>query len=291
MLAHECGHGAFSASPLLNDVVGFVVHSLLGVPYFSWKYTHARHHGGTNSMERDEVFVPVTAQNAPLLDKPWGYSLPVRLTYFVITFTAGWPLYLALNVASREHKGHWLVNHFTPWAPIFNKREAFYVALSDLGLVAVGAVAWKAAQAAGWAAVAKYYIVPVMVVNFWLVMITFLQHTHPSVPHYSGEDWTWLKGALSTVDRSFGYTLDRIFHRIVDTHVAHHLFSYIPFYHAEEATNAIKPLLGEHYLVDHRPIFQALWQDWGKCRYVDSEEATGKGVLWWKVDPICTKRD
>jgi bifunctional Delta-12/omega-3 fatty acid desaturase len=38
ILAHECGHGAFSRSRKLNNVVGWTLHSLLMVPYFSWKY-------------------------------------------------------------------------------------------------------------------------------------------------------------------------------------------------------------------------------------------------------------
>ena len=122
-------------------------------------------------------------------------------------------------------------------------------------------------------------------------LYTWLHHVHTEVPQLGDGEWTWIRGALCTIDRPYPFPIDWMHHHIGSTHVAHHLFSYIPFYHAEEATNAIKPLLGEHYLVDHRPIFQALWQDWGKCRYVDSEEATGKGVLWWKVDPICTKRD
>lgn len=36
VIAHECGHGAFSNSGWLNDSVGLIFHSLLLVPYFSW---------------------------------------------------------------------------------------------------------------------------------------------------------------------------------------------------------------------------------------------------------------
>ena len=63
-------------------------------------------------------------------------------------------------------------------------------------------------------------------------MITLLQHTHPALPHYADKDWEWLRGALSTVDRSYG-PLDYVFHHIADTHVAHHLFSTMPHYHAK----------------------------------------------------------
>ena len=43
----------------------------------------------------------------------------------------------------------------------------------------------------------------------------------------------WLRGALCTVDRSFGWLLNRTLHHITDTHVCHHLFSKMPFYHAQ----------------------------------------------------------
>lgn len=71
-------------------------------------------------------------------------------------------------------------------------------------------------------------------------MITLLQHTHPKLPHYNDKEWDWLRGALATVDRSFGF-LDFFFHHIADTHVAHHLFSNMPHYHAEEVRPSSLP--------------------------------------------------
>lgn len=40
IVSHECGHGAFSEYNWLNDLVGFIGHSILGVPYFSWFDNH-----------------------------------------------------------------------------------------------------------------------------------------------------------------------------------------------------------------------------------------------------------
>ncbi|PKI61069.1 hypothetical protein CRG98_018514 [Punica granatum] len=37
VVAHDCGHQAFSDYAWVNDVVGFILHSALLVPYFSWK--------------------------------------------------------------------------------------------------------------------------------------------------------------------------------------------------------------------------------------------------------------
>jgi hypothetical protein len=36
VIAHECGHQAFSKWQAVNDAVGLVLHSLLLVPYYSW---------------------------------------------------------------------------------------------------------------------------------------------------------------------------------------------------------------------------------------------------------------
>ena len=36
MIAHECGHQAFSKWQSVNDAVGLVLHSALLVPYYSW---------------------------------------------------------------------------------------------------------------------------------------------------------------------------------------------------------------------------------------------------------------
>ena len=80
------------------------------------------------------------------------------------------------------------------------------------------------------------------------MLITYLQHTDVYMPHFRGKEFQWLRGALCTVDRSFGPLLDHCFHHITDTHVCHHLFSKMPFYHAQEATEAFKKVLGPYYL-------------------------------------------
>jgi omega-6 fatty acid desaturase (delta-12 desaturase) len=58
VIAHECGHQAFSESKAINNTVGWILHSALGVPYHSWRITHARHHASTAHMTNDQVFVP-----------------------------------------------------------------------------------------------------------------------------------------------------------------------------------------------------------------------------------------
>jgi omega-6 fatty acid desaturase (delta-12 desaturase) len=134
----------------------------------------------------------------------------------------------------------------------------------------------------GWAWLVKSYGIPYAFVNLWLVLITHLQHTDVRIPHYRDQEWNWLKGALCTMDRDYGI-LNHFHHHIADTHVAHHLFSYMPHYHAEEATEAIKPLLGEYYLQDNaspglQGVAEALWNSMTYCRIVEDNEQ----VCWFK---------
>ncbi len=76
---------------------------------------------------------------------------------------------------------------------------------------------------------------------------------------------------MCTVDRSFGPILDYQLHHIVDTHVCHHLFSTMPFYHAQEATIAIKKVLGDYYMCDNTPIAKALWRSFSCCQFIEDE--------------------
>ncbi|KAJ4822573.1 Omega-6 fatty acid desaturase, endoplasmic reticulum [Turnera subulata] len=117
--------------------------------------------------------------------------------------------------------------------------------------------------------------------NYFLDLFFYnFRNDFPDLPHYDSSEWDWLKGALSTVDRDYGI-LNKVFHNITDTHVAHHLFNSIPHYHAMDATKAIKTVLGDYYQFDDTPIFQAMWRSTTECLYVEQDQ-TRKGVYWYR---------
>lgn len=288
VLSHECGHQAFSDHWWINDGVGWVFHSILLVPYFSWKHTHRRHHQHTGSMGKDEVFVP--SLGAATDKTHWFKKTPLyRTGHLLVQQLAGWPMYLFMNTSGHETE-RW-ASHFDPYSPLFTKKERIEIVYSDIGialmLTGLGYL-WKLF---GFAWLAKMYIVPLFWVNHWLVMITFLQHTHISLPHYDDKEWDWLRGAMATVDRSYGI-LDWVFHNIADTHVAHHLFSYMPHYHAAEATEAIKTVIGPYYCRDERNVFRALWEEIRDCDFV-SPDKPGDKVYWYSrlpnAEPMAAK--
>ncbi|CAG7837620.1 unnamed protein product [Allacma fusca] len=227
VIAHECGHQAFSEHQILNDTVGLVLHSIMLVPYHSWKITHRRHHLHTGSCENDEVFVPVTRSQ-------WGKSVRSRIVAeaplfsflsIFIMLIAGWmPLYLVFNSKGPEKYFGKNANHFSPTAVLFLPKQYNAIVLSNVGvLTVVFGLIWIWMNY-GFTSVGFCYLIPYLIVNYHLVLITFLQHTDIYVPHFRNEEWTWLRGALCTVDRSFGKWLDGVFHHISDTHVCHHLF-------------------------------------------------------------------
>jgi fatty acid desaturase len=82
----------------------------------------------------------------------------------------------------------------------------------------------------GFISVLKYYIVPWLAVTHWFIMITYLHHTAPEVPHYRRSAWNFQRGAAATVDRDFlGWQGKFFLHGVAHYHVIHHFFPKMPF--------------------------------------------------------------
>lgn len=154
----------------------------------------------------------------------------IQMIKLVLHQIAGFQLYLFTNVTAgkaslqRDEKSSYRLSHFEPTSAVFRPNEAFYIGLSDLGLALNFAAQYYASTIVGWQTVALLYIIPYMWVHHWLVAITYLHHNHPDVHHYEAESWTYVKGALATVDRDFGWVGRHLFHNIIDHHVVHHIF-------------------------------------------------------------------
>ena len=295
VLGHECGHGGFADSLLINDAVGFTLHSFLLVPYFSWQISHRKHHSNTGNIQHDEVFVPRVAstpvEEQPLKhhghdDERYGllqlYDSLHRCVRIAAMLILGWPLYLTTNATGNlSYPRDAPVNHFHPSSPIYTdiRNGSKLVLLSDAGMLAMLGLLAFLSYTFSFGAVCYFYIVPLLITNLFLVLITFLQHTDHALPHYHADSWDWLRGALATVDRDYG-VLNSVMHHIMDTHVVHHLFSSMPHYHAQEATEAVKAVLGPYYAFDDTPVTTALWTSYTQCQAV-KEDHSNKGVYWY----------
>lgn len=300
VLAHECGHGAFSKDKKLQDAIGYILHSALLVPYYSWQRSHAVHHQYTNHMELGETHVPEaieTTDEGSYEQRAWfmeqfGKENGLKAWGVVQGFlhlVVGWPGYLLIGATGGPARG--MTNHFYPnplTTPDQPKKELFpgnwkeKVLASDIGIAAtVGVVAaWAACN--GVPQMMALYGGPLLVINAWLVLYTWLQHTDVDVPHFTEEDHSYVKGALHTIDRPYDKldplgAIDFLHHQIGSTHVAHHFDSSIPHYKAQAATDAIKEKFPEFYLYDPTPIPQALWR---VCKGCTAVEKRGDKYVW-----------
>lgn len=285
VLAHECGHSAFSDHTWVNDTVGWVLHSYWLVPYFSWKFSHGKHHKATGHLERDMVFVPRNKQqflenrHASVLEEIASDSPIYSLYHLVVQQVGGWIAYLLTNVTGQPvAKTAWGMNHFNPASAIFETRDYWYIVLSDIGILTQLTVLYTWYKHAGAFNVFVNWFVPYIFVNHWLVFITYLQHSDPKMPHYEGHQWNFARGAAATMDREFGFVGKHIFHDIIETHVLHHYCSRIPFYNAREASEAIKKVMGRHYQYSDENMWVALWKSARWCQFVDGED----GVMMYR---------
>lgn len=285
VLAHECGHQAFSDHRWVNDSVGWVLHSFWLVPYFSWKFSHGKHHKATGHLERDMVFVPKTkkqfleARHAHTFEEIALDSPIVLLWQLVAQQMGGWIMYLFTNVTGQPvAKTGWGMNHFNPASAIFEKNQYWYIVMSDIGILTQLLVLYTWYQHYGAFNVFVNWFVPYLGVNHWLVFITFLQHSDPQMPHYEADQWNFARGAAATIDREFGFVGKHIFHDIIETHVLHHYCSRIPFYNAREASAAIKKVMGKHYRHSDESMWKALWKSARWCQFVDGDN----GVMMYR---------
>ncbi|KII91495.1 hypothetical protein PLICRDRAFT_89777 [Plicaturopsis crispa FD-325 SS-3] len=280
VIGHECGHGAFSDHKIVNDVIGFVTHTFLWTPYFSWRISHHRHHSNHASMERDEVYVPKTRTDLglpkhvesedkyeELLGDTPLYTLFMLVRQQVLAF----PAYLLFNVSGQKNYPKW-TNHFDPNSVLFTKSQRNAVLMSNIGIAAMIWGVMAASRKWGAAEVIKYYGFPWLEVSHWFIMITYLHHTDATLPHYRGKEWTYQRGAACTVDRPVLGWQGRFFlHDVAHFHVIHHFFPKMPFYHGPEATKYLKEFIGEHYAYNERNCFLALWDSYNRCQFVEDE--------------------
>jgi omega-6 fatty acid desaturase (delta-12 desaturase) len=285
VIAHECGHNAFHPNRRLEACVGFVLHSLLLVPYHCWARSHAVHHAHCNHLEEGETHVP------PRLSSPSGQitealkqKLGLSLFGWVSLFNhlvLGWPLYLFLGVTGGEDYGR-PTSHFRTLAASPDRKRLLFPASfrslmlrSNLGLMAVLIALGCAAQQFSLLRVLCVYGLPYLVVNVWLVVYTWLQHTDLNIPHFCNEEWSWAKGALQTVDRPYGPLLNLLHHGIGSTHVCHHIKSTIPHYNAWRGTALLRQRYPDLVRYDPTPIHKALWRVASRCGAVSQSPLDG----------------
>ena len=132
-------------------------------------------------------------------------------------------------------------SHFVPFPSQRMWEESVPAEYTKCIISAVNCLVWGAGIIHmceyDWKSVAYYYCAPWVLLSWWLVSVTYLQHHDPDTLVYDDEDWKFVDAAFETVDRQYGFGIDWFHHHITDGHVAHHLFfTKIPHYNLPIAT-------------------------------------------------------
>ncbi|CAN0483465.1 unnamed protein product, partial [Ectocarpus sp. 12 AP-2014] len=234
VIGHDCGHTTFSNYPWVNALVGHLCHAPLLVPFWPWAKSHNEHHKYHNHVEKDMSYPWFGKQQFEQEVKPVT-KLFLKTPFHPFTS------YLFTYLLAGWYDG----SHFNPFSVLFwSRKEQVQCAVSTASVLAFIYLLVAVLFDFDWSAIVVRHLVPVMIMNYWLVMVTYLQHHEEDTKTFDNSDFHFATAAMETVDRKYGWGIDDAHHNITDGHVAHHLFfTKIPHYNLKKATAAIRPSL------------------------------------------------
>jgi omega-3 fatty acid desaturase (delta-15 desaturase) len=170
------------------------------------------------------------------------------------------PVYLVKRSTGRDG------SHFLPGSELFQPQDKYKVLLSTtIWTIFFSFLVWAGFQY-GFYALLNLYIIPYYIFVVWLSLVTFLHHTDTDLPWYRDEEWNFVKGAVSTKDRSYG--IFEPIHHNIGTHIVHHLFPKIPHYNLKKATEMVRPILGNFYKKTNEPLWKSFYRAYKFCHYI-----------------------
>jgi omega-3 fatty acid desaturase (delta-15 desaturase) len=204
------GHRTFADDVMVNDIFGHIAHTPLLVPFHGWRVSHRKHHENHNHVEHDHSWRPTSHTNYLTYladDVATRISRVLRFSHALLVL---YPIYLVTD--SDFTSG----NHFNPLGRLFAKDERIGAFISTASIVC-----WVSFLLATFPVrtLLDAYVMPYIFFIMWLDLVTYLHHTDPTLTYYRNSAWSFLKGALSTMDRSYGRVIDHLHHNI-GTHMS-----------------------------------------------------------------------
>jgi acyl-lipid omega-6 desaturase (Delta-12 desaturase) len=248
IIFHDCGHGSFFKSRLMNDGCGMFCGLLTFMPYYHWRWEHSLHHATAGNLDRRGVGDVWTMTVQEYLDSSRWQRFAYRLVRnpFVLFVLA--PIYLFI-IRSRFSSSQ------------ASQRERFSVYGSNLAILGA---------ALGMGAI--FGLKTYLVIQFSVLMLSgaagvwlfYVQHQFEGVYWERRTTWDYATAALK--GSSF-YQLPRIlqwFSGNIGFHHIHHLSPRIPNYYLEQCHKAnplfqsVKPIT---LLASVRSFTFRLWDE------------------------------
>jgi omega-6 fatty acid desaturase (delta-12 desaturase) len=272
VIAHECGHGSFSASRRLNHWVGHLTMTPFLYPFHAWRLLHNHHHSNTNSVERDFDWrpLPVAVYLRLPFRRRWVYRLTRTWLWWLgtkhqLTTQAFDPRHVAFGRPHDRALVWFSIMTVAAYAAVF-----FPVMLYTLGV---------------WGLI-KYWMMPWLVAYGWFSVTTLMHHTHPTVPFLERKKWSPAASNLClTVYCRFPRWMEFLAHDI-HVHIPHHVAPHVPHFNLRRAHRALADRFPEQ-IVEMRFTWRALLTRLRDCQlydrrsglYLRFEEASADLVL------------
>jgi acyl-lipid omega-6 desaturase (Delta-12 desaturase) len=239
IVGHDCAHGALFQSKRLGYVIGQIAMLPALHVYEAWVYGHNRiHHGHTVREVMDYVWHPAS---------PADYRAMTRLQRLMHRLKWSWlgaGVYYGWDIWWRN------MIRFTPPEKIAadvrrDRGIVFaYAFAASAALLALGAARYGGLGGALWMWT-KVFAVPFALWNYSIGIAVYVHHISPEIAWHGRREWTRFKGQMEgTTILHIPVWLNFFYHNIF-LHVPHHVDMRIPFYHLDEAADAIRERFGD----------------------------------------------
>ncbi|MEH6343606.1 MAG: fatty acid desaturase [Bermanella sp.] len=249
MMMHDSGHGCLYEKPLPNQVVGFIMGVLCGVPQHVWSKHHAYHHATNGNWNKyrgplSVLSVDEYGKLSKKKQKSYGNNRNILLAplggfmYFIfsprftwIKGTINFVTYLCVqkmthsSLSIKEIANKFETKYWNTW------QEYFHMAANNLVLIS----AWI--LAANYFGAVNFFIVYVIVLSLSgaLGIILFTVQHNFEDSYASGDDkWDYFSAAIEGTSY---LDLPRVLHWFtadIGYHHIHHLSARIPNYKLEK---------------------------------------------------------
>jgi omega-6 fatty acid desaturase (delta-12 desaturase) len=264
-LAHDGSHNSLTQSRRLNKVLAVLGHLPCLMNQRLWVYDHVvMHHARTNGPQVD-IYRPMSLAQyraAPAWRKLWERWVRSSSLLFRIP---------SCMIGSR-----WLVEKFAPnpdLHPLSVRREAWPLTallLCWLSVIFSLAILCNPGNLFGVGLdIFLALVVPMSIFHMSLGTVSYVQHTHPSIPWFAlGDDSHGEFGPEAlTVHVKMPKVLASLIHNGLD-HSAHHVLPAIPSYHLRAAQLRLNEVLGHTAIV--LPLSMRVLRDiTSKCKLYD----------------------
>jgi omega-6 fatty acid desaturase (delta-12 desaturase) len=213
---HDCAHGSFFASRVINDSVGFITGVITFTSFTQWRRDHALHHASSGDLDRRGYGDIPTWTVTEYLGKSFWVRFGYRLARHPVTLLLGAPLHLII------------VQRFRGKTSIASTKR--HLVSGWMTNIAIAGFVASFVLLAGWKTTFFAYVFPFYLSAITGVWLFYVQHQFEDAYWARHDEWSYAEAAIRG---SSHLKLPRIlqwFTGNIGLHHVHHVAPRIPNY-------------------------------------------------------------